>query len=179
MNFNDIESIKELDQDYMYDLLCRGISDEDLQERFKKLCKITITEYHHLFDIESFTTKRYATENNPEGYNALEYVLPTLKRAFSKFYIKTPEIFENWLFTNKLELFQLQFDLDEFLKFFSAKFDKNWNCLNDFEHLDPVSEVLTLIVHDYVAQKVNLVQSTPQNEITSRIRDKKIEKINK
>jgi len=37
---------------------------------------------------------------------------------------------------------------------------------------------LTLIVQEYIAQKVHLVQSTPQNEITSRIREKKIEKIN-
>jgi len=178
MTLKDIKSIKELDDDYMYDLLCRGILDEDLQIQFKKICKITITEYHHLFDIESFTTKRYATDNLPDGYNALEYVLPTLKRVFSKFYIKTPEIFENPYFTNKLELFKLQFDLVEFLNFFSKKFDNNWNCLSDFEYLDPVSEVLTLIVQDYVSQKVNLVQSTPQSEITSIIREKKIEKIN-
>jgi hypothetical protein len=92
--------------------------------------------------------------------------------------IKTPEIFENPYFTNKLELFKLQFDLVEFLNFFSKKFDNNWNCLSDFEYLDPVSEVLTLIVQDYVSQKVNLVQSTPQSEITSIIREKKIEKIN-
>jgi hypothetical protein len=178
MTTQEIKSIKELDQDHMYELYTRGIHDEDLQELFKKLCKITITEYYHLFDIESFTTKRYPTENLPEGYNALEYVIPTLKRVFSKFYIKTPEIFENPYFLNKLELFKLQFDLVEFLEFFSRKFDKNWDCLNDFEYLDPVSEVLTLIVQDYVSQKVNLVQSTPQNEITSIIREKKIEKIN-
>ena len=178
MTNQDIKSIKELDQDYMYELLRRGIVDENLQELFLKFCKITITEYHHLFDIESFTTKRYPTENLPEGYNALEYVLPTLKRVFSKFYIKTPEIFDNPYFTNKLELYQLQFDLVEFLKFFSDKFDKNWNCLEDFEYLDPVSEVLTLIVQDYVCQKVNIVQSTPHNEIASIIRDKKIERIN-
>lgn len=178
MTVNDIKSIRELDNDYMYDLLCKGIVDYDLQVQFKKICKITITQFYHLFDIESFTTKRYPTENIPEGYNALVYVLPTLKRVFSKFFIKTPEIFENPYYTNKLELFKLHFDLVEFLEFFSKKFDKNWNCLVDFEYLDPVSEVLTLIVQDYVAQKVNLVQSTPQSEITSIIRDKKIDKIN-
>jgi len=58
MTNQDIKSIKELDQDYMYELLRRGIVDENLQELFLKFCKITITEYHHLFDIESFTTKR-------------------------------------------------------------------------------------------------------------------------
>ena len=177
MTFEDIKSIKELDRKSVYDALSRGI-DENLKEQFLKYCKTTLTEYHHLFDIESFTTKRYPTDNLPDGYNALEYVLPTLKRAYSKFYMKTPEIFDNPYFTNKIELFKLQFDLVEFLEFFSKKYDKNWNCLSDFEYLDPVSEVLTLIVQEYIAQKVHLVQSTPQNEITSRIREKKIEKIN-
>jgi len=177
MTFDDIKSIKELDREQVYNTIVRGIDDLH-KDLFLKYCKITLTDYHHLFDIESFTTKRYPTDNLPQGYNALEYVLPTLKRVFYKFFIKTPEIFDNPYFTGKLELFQLHFDLVEFLEFFSRKYDKNWNCLEDFEYLDSVSEILTLIVHDYVAQKVNLVQSTPQKEILSQIRDKKIERIN-
>lgn len=177
MTFDNIKSIKELDREQVYDAIVRGL-DDDHKEQFLKYCKMTLTEYHQLFDIESFTTKRYPTDNLPQGYNALEYVLPTLKRVYFKFFIKTPEIFDNPYFKNKLELFQLHFDLVDFLKFFSKKYDKNWNCLEGFEYLDPVSEVLTLIVQEYVAQKVHIVQSTPQNEITSRIREKKIEKIN-
>ncbi len=178
MNFNDIKSIKELDLEIVYDTLCSGIRDTELQSKFRKLSKKTLSEYHHLFDIDAFTTKRYQTENNPDGYNALQYVLPTLKRVFSRFFIKTPEVFENNLFTGKLELFQLQFDLEEFLLFFSKKYEKNWNCLQGFENLDAVSEVLTLIVQDYVSQKIEVVHSTPQNEIKSIIRDKKIDSIN-
>ncbi len=178
MNFLNIKSIKELDLEVVYDTLCYGIRDQELQNKFRTLCKKTVCYYHYLFDTDVFTTKRYQTENNPDGYNTLEYILPTLKRVFSKFFIKTPEVFENNLFTGKLELFQLQFDLEEFLLFFSSKYEKNWNCLKDFENLDPVSEVLTLIVQDYVSQKIEVVHSTPQNEIKSIIREKKIDSIN-
>jgi len=178
MNFNDIKSIKELDLEIVYDTLCTGINDTVLQNNFREMCKVTIVKYHYLFDTDVFTTKRYQTENNPDGYNVLQYILPTLKRVFSRFFIKTPEIFENNLFTAKLELFQLQFDLEEFLLFFSKKYENNWNCLHDFENLDVVSEVLTLIVQDYVSSKIEIVHSTPQNEIISTIREKKIESIN-
>jgi hypothetical protein len=177
MNFNDINSIKELDIEIYYDTLCFGIKDLELQNKFRKMCKDTIVKYHNLFDTEVFTTKRYHAENNPDGYNALQYVLPTLKRVFSRFFIKTPEVFENKLFTGKLELFQLQFDLEEFLLFFSKKYEKNWNCLQDFENLDAVSEVLTLIVQDYISQKIEFVHSTPLDKIKTLIRDKKIDSI--
>lgn len=177
MTFDHISSIRELNDEPLFSVLLDGIPP-DLQDNFRKLLTLTVTDYAHLFDDECFITKRYQTENVPEGYNTLQYILPTLKRVFVKFYVKTPDIFENFYFRNKRELFQLQFNLKEFLEFLSDKYKKNWNCLQDFENLDSVTEVLTLIVQDYISSKVNVVQSTPQNEITSRIRQIKIEQIN-
>ena len=47
-------------------------------------------------------------------------------------------------------MFQLQFNLVEFLTFLSDKYIKNHNKLNDFKNLDTDSEILTLIVEDYI-----------------------------
>ena len=75
---------------------------------------------------------------------------------------------------HRLELFQLQFELEDFLKFLSNKFKKNHNILDDFENLDKYSELLTLIVEEYKASKVSFVASVHSGEIESEIRDIKL-----
>ena len=78
--------------------------------------------------------------------------------------------------SKRLELFQLQFNLVEFLNFISDKFKKNHNILNDFKNLDTDGEILTLIVEDYLASKVSYILSLNVSNIQKEIRDVKISK---
>ena len=76
----------------------------------------------------------------------------------------------------RLELFQLQFNLVEFLTFLSDKYKKNHNILNDFINIDTDSELLTLIVEDYIASKISYILSLNVSNIQKEIRDVKISK---
>ena len=73
-------------------------------------------------------------------------------------------------------MFQLQFNLVEFLTFLSDKYIKNHNKLNDFKNLDTDSEILTLIVEDYIASKISYISSMHASDIPVEIRDIKISK---
>ena len=59
---------------------------------------------------------------------------------------------------------------------YSDKFIKNHYVLDDFKNLDTDSEILTLIVEDYMASKISYVASVKQSDIQREIRDIKISK---
>lgn len=176
MNFKDAKSLKDLDNELLYNTLCQGVNDQSHVTHLKDLFKDTTTLHYHLFDSPVFTEKKNKTEDNPEGYNLLEYILPSVRRAYSKFFINPPSIFNNPNSYSRLELFQLQFNLQELLNSISDKFIKNVDCLNDFQFLDIDSELLTLIIEDYLASKVKYVSSVNSFDIQKEIRDIKITK---
>jgi hypothetical protein len=174
MNFKDAKSLIELDNDALYNALCRGVRETQDISHLKDLYKDTTTIHYKLFDDPIFTKKKNITEENPDGNNLLEYILPSVTRAYSKFFINPPSIFLNSNYLIRLELFQLQFNLNEFLDVLSTKFKSNHECLRDFKNLDTDSEILTLIVEDYVASKVSYVTSVKNSDIQKEIRDIKI-----
>ena len=174
MDFKDSKSLKEFDNDRLYDALCKGLSHPDDISYLKDLFKDTTTLHHHLFDDPIFTEKRNKTEENPDGNNLLEYILPSLRRVYSKFFINPPSMLVSSIESKRLEFFQLQFNLVEFLTFLSDKFKKNHNILNDFTNIDTDSELLTLIVEDYLASKVSYILSLNVSNIQKEIRDIKI-----
>ena len=176
MDFKDSKSLKEFDNDRLYDAMCKGISHPDDISHLKDLYKDTTLLHYHLFDNPIFTEKRNKTEENPEGNHLLEYILPTIRRAYSKFFINPPSILVSSVENKRLELFQLQFNLVEFLTFLSDKYIKNHNKLNDFKNLDTDSEILTLIVEDYIASKISYISSMHASDIPVEIRDIKISK---
>jgi hypothetical protein len=176
MNFKDAKSLKELDNDLLYNTLCQGVNDITHINHLKDLFKDTTTIHYHLFDNSIFTEKKNKTEDNPDGYNLLEYILPSVRRAYSKFFINPPSMFNNSNHYSRLELFQLQFNLQELLNCISEKFVRNVDCLCDFQFLDTDSELLTLIIEDYLASKVKYVSSVNSFDIQKEIRDIKITK---
>jgi len=176
MDFKDSKSLKEFDNDALYDVLCKGLNNPDDILHLKDLYKDTTCLHYHLFDNPIFIEKRNKTEDNPEGNHLLEYILPTIRRAYSKFFINPPSILVNSIENKRLELFKLQFNLIEFLTFLSDKYIKNYEILNDFKNLDKDSEILTLIVEDYIASKISYICSMHASDIPIEIRDIKISK---
>jgi hypothetical protein len=176
MDFKDSKSLKEFDNDALYDVLCKGLNNPDDILHLKDLYKDTTCLHYHLFDNPIFIEKKNKTEDNPEGNNLLEYILPSIRRAYSKFFINPPSILVNSIENKRLELFKLQFNLIEFLTFLSDKYINNCEILNDFKNLDKDSEILTLIVEDYIASKISYICSINSSDIPSEIRDIKISK---
>ncbi len=169
----EFKSLKDLDSDHLYTTLCGGINSQSDIKHLMDLFKDTTRLHYDLFTDPIFFEKKDSDSNS-----VIEYVLPTLRRAYSKFFINTPGIFSTSTYQNpvntRLELYQLQFNLREFLEFLSDKFLKNYDKLNDFENLDTNSEILTLIVEDYIGSKVSYVTSVPVDEIQKEIRDIKL-----
>jgi len=171
----DFKSLKDLDNENVYKSLCGGINNPEDVKHLLDLYKDATNLHYDLFTDPIFFEKK-----EPDSSSIIEYILPTIRRAYSKFFINTPSIFINvsnygsQIKNHRLELYQLQFNLREFLEFLSNKFIKNYDKLNDFENLDTNSEILTLIVEDYIGSKVSYVSSVPSDEIQKEIRDIKL-----
>jgi hypothetical protein len=175
-----IKSLKDISEQVLSSLssviVPSGI-DVEHSKKLRSIFEDTIQNYSHLFEDKVFT--RVSDE-----HSVIEYILPTIKRAYSKFYIKVPGVFElqnNSKMDTKyqkrrLELFQLQFDLKDFLTFLSLKFKSNCDILEDFKNLDKESEILTLIVEDYIVSKIRFVSSVNFSDIEREIRSIKLER---
>lgn len=170
--FSNSKYLSELNNDDLFIALCHGIHHPDDLEHLMDLFKDTTTIYSSIFNIEPFISKQYISDENPDGVNVLEYILPTVRKVYSKFFINPPSLLNE----DRLVLYKLQFNLQEFLIYLKDKFIKNLNCLDDFEYLDRISEILTLIVDEYVASKISYITSIKMSNIKEEIRDIKLSK---
>ena len=111
-------------------------------------------------------------------------ILPAMRRIWGKVYVETPKIFEmpkvvtqvrGYVPDKRLELYQLSFNIDDFIEYLIDMFNKTKNLLIHFKFLDKTQETLTLIVDNYVAKLVNGV--TTCDDIAKEIRDLKIQKV--
>lgn len=159
----DWKSLSQLEDRQVFSVLLQGVHGEQrqhLQELFQDACR----NYSHLFEDEFWF-------KDLNGDMPIEYVLPSIRRAFASFFIQTPNLLHQD--PKRLELFQLQFNLEEFLIDIKTKLTSNIGKLTDFENLDLASTLLHLIVDNYVAGKIN---STRVDNPTQAIRDIKLGK---
>ena len=168
--FSNSKHLSELNSDELFIVLCQGIHHPDDVSHLMDLFKDTTTIYSSIFDVEPFVNN--VSENDPDSVNLLEYILPSVKRAYSKFFINPPGLLNN----ERLDLYRLQFNLQEFLMFLKDKFIENQKSLDNFKFLDTNSEILTLIVEEYVASKISYVASVKMSNVKEEIRDIKISK---
>lgn len=111
----------------------------------------------------------------------LDLILPAVARVFIKVFCVPPPIFKDTTYDEgiRLELFQLNFDIDEFNEYLVNMLIKSSGVLKDFENLDRTAETISLIVDNYVAGLVKCVLDSYdiKGEITIRKRDKKLKKL--
>ena len=172
----DFKSLKDLDNEVLYSTLCGGINNIEDVRHLKELFKDATTSHYDLFTDPIFF-KKEDQDSSKRLNSIIEYILPTIRRAYSKFFINTPSIFSSTpgeKHNYRLELYQLQFNLREFLEFLSNKFLKNHDKLNDFENIDVNSEILTLIVEDYLGSKISYISSISVDEMKKEVRDIKL-----
>lgn len=177
----DLKNDKQF-RETLIDSLCKGVIDTS---RFRDLLDYVINHKLDLFDDSRFSEPLYEDDETTEFL-----ILPSIRRVWGKIFQDYPEIFlppegdekiQTWLpllrekVYKKLELFQLSFDIDEFLYYLIEMFDKTKNSLINFEYLDRTSETLSLIVDNYIAKLIKKVHECKNFEL--EIRDLKLKKL--
>lgn len=155
-----MDNFEKIDNVSVYLIGMSGTHYEKLRDTLLKVKK-----YYYIFDNEFFQ----------ENSEYIEYILGAVRKVYSEIFLERKEIFlpESDFNNKSLELFRLKFDLEEFLNFLAQKLMRNHDKLNDFENLDSNSELLLLIVNDYVGK---LLKESRISDPTSSIRNLKLEK---
>lgn len=173
---NFIERLKSDKQfrETIVDSLCNGIKESS---HFRDTIYYVID--NRLEQIQNQTDKLYGDEDD-----IILLILPSIRRVWAKVYVETPRIFEmpkivtetkGYKPDKRLELFQLYFDIDDFVNYLIDMFHKTKNLLNDFDFLDKTQETLTLIVDNYIASLIQKVINCDNME--QEMRNLKIKKV--
>jgi hypothetical protein len=135
------------------------------QRDLESLLYYIVDEKLHIFDIDDLQGSFYYEDDE-----TLDLILPTIARVWGKVFIDPPSILKD----KKLELFQLLFDIDDFLDYLLEIIPKVKTSLIEFDKLDRTAETLVLIVDNYIA---GLLETTRNREdIQQEIRDLRISK---
>lgn len=165
----DFNSLQDYDNDEVYGVMLQGIIGSTLKDQLLGLYQDTCRIHYHLFEDDFFKQKFSSSDESKD--KIISYILPSVRRVFVTFFMNVPTLFEND--PKRKELFQLQFDLEEFLTELSNKLKNNITILDNFKNLDRGSEILQLIVNDYIASKI---KTSRVNSPTQAIREIKLEK---
>lgn len=130
-------------------------------------------------------------DNTFEDFSLQELILPAIRRVWGMIYLQPPSIFKpkyidgglvsnnlnksNSIRASKLELYQLSFNIEDFLNYLKDMIDKNKNCLDGFEYLDKPLELIELICDNYIAKLVDFVNNS--ENLTEDIRNEKLRNI--
>jgi hypothetical protein len=140
----DIYQDKE-DREILIDALCQGITNVS---EFRDALSYVIDRIH-IFNIEEFKSKLHEDEDD-----YIDLILPTFRRVWGRVYTQPPPLFKS---DQRLELYRLNFDIDEFLNYLKISFIESKGCLNYFEHIDRTPKHLELIVDNYISFLVKKV----------------------
>lgn len=130
-------------------------------------------------------------DNTFEDFSLQELILPAVRRVWGMIYLQPPSIFKpkyidgglvsnnlnksNSIRASKLELYQLSFNIEDFLNYLKDMIDKNKNCLDGFEYLDKPLKLIEIICDNYIAKLVDFVNNS--ENLTEDIRNEKLRKI--
>jgi len=155
-------SLRDFNDESVFKVLLKGI-ESDKRQHLLELMIDSCQIYSNLFS-DDFWFEQL------DGDYPIEYVLPALRRVYASFFIQIPTLLQND--ERRVELFQLNFNLEEFLTEVSTKAQTVKN-LSEFEHIDKTSTILQLIVDNYVGGKIKM---TRVDNLTQTIREIKLEK---
>lgn len=155
-------SLRDFNDESVFNVLLRGIESEKRQHLLELM--IDACQIHSDLFSDDFWFEEL------DGDYPIEYVLPALRRAYASFFIQIPPLLKND--ERRVELFQLNFNLEEFLTEVSTK-AQTVKRLSEFEHIDKASTILQLIVDNYVGGKIKM---TRVDNLTQTIREIKLEK---
>jgi len=160
------------------DALTGGIPDE-FMDYYEMTLNYVITEKYKLFDKPEFLGSFYEGEDD-----TLDLILPSVRRFFAKVFIDPPKIFQEqpevkavkgYEPDGRIELFQLQYDIDEFIDYLIEYLMLSKNSLEKFHYIDRTSTTLEIIVDNQIGKMVKTVLES--EDIKKDIRDLKIKTI--
>jgi len=160
------------------DALTGGIPDE-FMEYYEMTLNYIIEEKYKLFDKPEFEGSFYEGEDE-----TLDLILPAVRRFFGKVFIDPPKIFQEqpelkavrgYDPDGRLELFQLYYDIDEFINYLVEYLTISKDCLEKFHYIDRTSTTLEIIVDNHIGKMVKSVLES--EDIKKDIRDLKIKNI--
>ena len=146
----------------LVDTLCQGIR---LTSDFRDVLDYVIDEKLHLFEIDDFSGSFYLEDDD-----TLDLIFPAIRRVWGKIFVDPPQILKE----KKLELFQLLFDIDDFINYLLDIIPKVKTSLIEFDKLDRTAETLILIVDNYIAGLLEVTRN--REDIQQEIRDLRISK---
>lgn len=146
----------ELYKRELFKALSKGI-DPKYQVQFLELLDYIVTTKLKDFDIPELKGELY-----PDEDDISDLVLPAIRRVFGKVYTQPPPIFLgiNDPDSVRLKLFQLNFNIDEFIEYFIDMLKRTKLSLLEFDYIDRTTQTLELIVDNYIAKLVKNVLST-------------------
>lgn len=176
-SFLDIHKDKNY-KNAIIDSLTAGIPGNFL-EYYEMTLTYVIDEKSKLFDNPEFDGSLYEGEDE-----TLDLILPSIRRLFAKVFIDTPKIFQpspeimsvkGFVPDGRLELFQLYYNIDEFIDYLIEYLSLSKNCLERFHYIDRTSTTLEIIVDNYIGKLIKQVLES--QDIKKDIRDLKIKNL--
>ena len=163
LDINKNTSYREI----ILDTLCQGIKNTS---EFRDLLEYVIDKKLYLFEGFEFRGTLYDGDDD-----LLDLILPTIRRVWGKVFINPPSLLRE----NRLQLFELLFDIDDFLDYLVLIIPKSSNKLEIFNNLDRTAETLQLIVDNYIAALFHKAYNseTIDADIKTVTRDKNLKKL--
>jgi hypothetical protein len=149
-----------------------GVNDPSLKESFQNELNQFLDKRSDIFENDLFLGCLYVDDDKIE-----DLILPSIRRAWASVFIKPPSLFSN--FTNedrRGELFQLLWDVDDFIDYLLEILPKVKDTLKEFEFLDKTAQTLELIVQNYINSLIDKCKTKRGDELLAEIRDLKIKK---
>lgn len=145
--------------------LCGGIDKKWIPEFIDIVDYVIDKKLLTLLELDIIKERLY------DGEEIGDLILPSVRRVFGKVFIQPPQILDK----ERLELFRLYFNIDEFLYYLIEALKKSKNILKDFPYLDQTKETLSLIVDNYIAELLH--RTTHCEDRSQEVRELKIKKI--
>lgn len=166
-----IELLKQdLYKKSLVDSMIININDEDLKLNLKSDLEYVIS---NRLDVFENINGGYFDGDEEDEIETL--IIPSIRRAWSMVFINKPTLFNAE--DKRLELFQLYWDVDDFLNHLMIFLPKVKNSLIEFIYLDIVSETLNLVCQNYINKLISDSRNKTKEEIKIEIRDLKLKKM--
>lgn len=174
-NFDDIPLSEKLDNDLFRNGLIKtmltGVHDERLKASFEVEINHVIDNRREIFKNDLIVGEIYLDDDKLE-----DLILPSIRRAWSMIFVNPPTLFTKSSNDKRLELFELNWDIDQYIDYALDILPKVKTSLKDFENIDRTAHTLELIVQNYINGLIEKCRNKTEDQIKIEIRDLKIKK---
>ncbi len=125
-------------------------------------------------------------DNLFENCSLYNLILESFRKVHDKVFIHTPDIFNTSMYhfhqlseikSKRLDYYKISFDIKHYVSYLKDIIEKNKNSLDGFTSLDKPTELMNLIVDNYIAMMIDKVNNINKEDLDSEIRNIKLNKI--